>query len=174
MTDTIEWLFKVKKMPKIRKRYNLTQDTTWISNKNTINITNKSQEVTPFPAGDHKAAINRRKSIRRQDTKTQMMHKRSTALERSLKIFYCKKQSLQKIKVHACFLSPNFSISSCTRQIFSLIYHPLMKPVWDQSLILARNFFILFANIVFVIVLLSVINNVNGRQLFKQHQSLYF
>ena len=28
--------------------------------KNTINITNKSQEVSPFPAGDHKAAMNRR------------------------------------------------------------------------------------------------------------------
>ena len=33
----------------------LTQYTTWESNKNTINITNKCQEVSPFPAGDHKA-----------------------------------------------------------------------------------------------------------------------
>ena len=37
----------------------LDQDTTWESNKNRINITNKSQEVSPFPAGDHKAAMNR-------------------------------------------------------------------------------------------------------------------
>ena len=43
----------------------LTQDTTWESNKNTINITNKSQKVSPLTAGDHKAAINRRESIRR-------------------------------------------------------------------------------------------------------------
>ena len=46
-------------MAKIRKRYSqvpqLTQDTTWESNKNTIDITNKSPEVSPFPAGDHKA-----------------------------------------------------------------------------------------------------------------------
>ena len=60
-------ILKVSKMAKIRKRYNqvphLTRDTTWESNKNTINITNKRQEVSPFPAGDHKAAINRRKSI---------------------------------------------------------------------------------------------------------------
>ena len=28
-----------------------------------FNITNKSQEVSPFPAGDHKAAMDRRKSI---------------------------------------------------------------------------------------------------------------
>ena len=46
------------KTAKIRKRYNqvlhLTQDTTWESNKNTINFTNKSQEVSPFPAGAHK------------------------------------------------------------------------------------------------------------------------
>ena len=55
-------------MTKIRKRYNqvphLTQDTTCKSDKNTINITNKSQEVSPFLAGDHKAAMNRRESMR--------------------------------------------------------------------------------------------------------------
>ena len=43
---------KVRKMAKIRKRYNqvphLTQDTTWDSHKNTINITNKSQEPITF------------------------------------------------------------------------------------------------------------------------------
>ena len=53
---------------KTRKRYNqvphLTQNTTWESNKNTINITNKSQEVSPFQAGDHVAAMNRRASMR--------------------------------------------------------------------------------------------------------------
>ena len=62
----------------------LTQDTTWESNKNTMNITNKCQGVSPFPAGDYKAAMNRRKNIRNtryknindpktQDTKTQMI-----------------------------------------------------------------------------------------------------
>ena len=60
-------LNKVKKMAKIRNRYNkvphLTHDTTWESDKNTINITNKSQEVSPFPAGHHKAAMNRRESM---------------------------------------------------------------------------------------------------------------
>ena len=59
---------RVRKEAKIRKRYNqvphLTQDTTWESNKNTINITNKSLKVSPFPAGDHKAAMNRRKSMK--------------------------------------------------------------------------------------------------------------
>ena len=59
---------KVRKTAKIRERYNqvphLTQDTSWESNKNTINITNKSQEVSPFPAGDHKAAMKRRESMR--------------------------------------------------------------------------------------------------------------
>ena len=43
-------------LAKIRKRYNQiphpTQDTKWESNKNTIHITNKSQEVSPFPAGE--------------------------------------------------------------------------------------------------------------------------
>ena len=60
---------KVRKAAKNRKRYNqvphLTgQDTTWERNKNTINITNKSQEVSRFPAGDHKAPMNRRDSMR--------------------------------------------------------------------------------------------------------------
>ena len=38
--------------------------TTWESNKNTINITNKSYDVSPFPAGDHKAAMNRHETMR--------------------------------------------------------------------------------------------------------------
>ena len=39
-------------MAKIMKRYNqvphLTQDTTWERDKNTLNIINNSQEVSPF------------------------------------------------------------------------------------------------------------------------------
>ena len=42
---------KVRKTARIRNRYNqvqhLSQDTTWESNKITINITNKSQEASP-------------------------------------------------------------------------------------------------------------------------------
>ena len=53
---------------KDQEQYNqvphLTQDTTWEGNKNTINITNTSQEVSPFPVGVHKAAMNRRESMR--------------------------------------------------------------------------------------------------------------
>ena len=48
---------KIRKAEKIRNRYNqvpqLTQDTTWESDKNQLNITNKSQEVSPFPAVNH-------------------------------------------------------------------------------------------------------------------------
>ena len=51
----------IRKTSKVRKRFNqvphLTQVTTWESNKNTVNITNKSQEVSPFPESDHKAAM---------------------------------------------------------------------------------------------------------------------
>ena len=57
----------LSKNGEIRSRYNqvlhLTQDTTWESDKTQVNITNKSQEVNPFPAGDHKAAMNRRESM---------------------------------------------------------------------------------------------------------------
>ena len=55
---------KVRKRTKIRNRYNqaphLTQDTNGNVTTSQLDITNKSQEVSPFPAGDHKASINRR------------------------------------------------------------------------------------------------------------------
>ena len=38
-------------------------DTKWESNKITINIAKKSKHVSPFPSGDHKAAMNRRESM---------------------------------------------------------------------------------------------------------------
>ena len=80
--------FKSKKDYKDQDRYNqvphLTQDTTWESSKSTINITHKSQEVNPFPAGDHKAASNRRKSMQPQDINNTNDPQRSTAFEQSV------------------------------------------------------------------------------------------
>ena len=56
--------YKVRKWTKIRNRYNqaphLTQDTNGKVTTSQLDITNKSQKVSPFPAGDHKASINRR------------------------------------------------------------------------------------------------------------------
>ena len=49
---------------KIRNRYNqaphLTQDTSGKVTTSQLDITNESQEVSPFPAGDNKVSINRR------------------------------------------------------------------------------------------------------------------
>ena len=51
-------------MAKIRNRYNqaphLTQTTNGKATTLHIDITNESQEVSPFPTGDHKASINKR------------------------------------------------------------------------------------------------------------------
>ena len=48
----------------------MTRDTTWESDKNTINHHKQEcQEVSPFPAGDHKDAMNR------QENKTNTKHK---------------------------------------------------------------------------------------------------
>ena len=61
-TESKKVLGKVRKMAMIRNRYNqvshLTQGSIWESDKKTIklNITNESQEVSPYPAGDHRAA----------------------------------------------------------------------------------------------------------------------
>ena len=55
---------KVSKGAKIRIRYSqaphLTQDTNVKVTNSLLDTTNESQEVGPFPAGDHKAHINRR------------------------------------------------------------------------------------------------------------------
>ena len=60
-------------------QYNATPDRgyQWESDKLTIDTTNESQEVSPFPAGDHKAHINRRVQ-RHSKHKTEPKHKRST------------------------------------------------------------------------------------------------
>ena len=75
------WLWQIlvkvkKKKAMIRKRYNqvphLTRDTIWESDQNTRNHhTQESQEVSPFPAGDHKAAWNRQDSITKKNTNHQ-------------------------------------------------------------------------------------------------------
>ena len=56
------------KVAKIRNEYNQVphpaQDTTWESDKKTqLDITYESQEVSPFPAGEYKAAMNRHESM---------------------------------------------------------------------------------------------------------------
>ena len=59
-----ESLFKVRKRAKIKNRYNqaphLTQDINGKVTTSQLDITNESQEVSPFPAGDLKASTNRR------------------------------------------------------------------------------------------------------------------
>ena len=55
-----------------------------------LDTTNENQEVSTFPAGDHKAHINRRAqrySKHKTEQKHKKIHKRSTALERSVKYF---------------------------------------------------------------------------------------
>ena len=55
---------KMNKKAKIRNQYNqvphLTQETTWESDKTHKHYT---QEKSPFPAGGHKAAMNRQESM---------------------------------------------------------------------------------------------------------------
>ena len=73
--------WKVSKCAKIRNRYNqvphLTQDTKGKMTKSQLDTTNESTEVRPFPAGDHRAHINRR-AQRHSKHKTEQKHKRST------------------------------------------------------------------------------------------------
>ena len=63
---------------KIRNRYNqvphLTEDTNGKVTNSQLYTTNESQEVSSFPAGDHKAHINRR-AQRHNKHKTEKNHK---------------------------------------------------------------------------------------------------
>ena len=65
-------IYVIKKKAKIRNRYNqvpnLTQGNGWESDCNTrIHHSQKRQEASPFPAGSHKAAMDRQDSMK--DTK---------------------------------------------------------------------------------------------------------
>ena len=81
---------EVSKGAKIRNRYNqvphLTQDTNGQVTNSQLDTTNESQEGSLFPAGDHKAHINRRAQWHRKHKtgKHRRSKKRSTALERSV------------------------------------------------------------------------------------------
>ena len=57
-TSSFSYL-KVRKRAKIRNRYNQAPHLTE-RESSLLDITNESQEVSPFPTGDHKASINRR------------------------------------------------------------------------------------------------------------------
>ena len=76
-----EGILKVSKGAKIRNRFNqvphLAQNTNGKVTNSQLDTTNESPEVSPFPAGDHKACINRR-AQRHSKHKTEQKHKRST------------------------------------------------------------------------------------------------
>ena len=60
----ITYNIKVSKGSKIRNQYNqiprLTRDTIGKVTNSQLDTTNETEEVNPFPAGDHKAQKNRR------------------------------------------------------------------------------------------------------------------
>ena len=85
--------FTVSKGAKVRNRYNqvphLNQDTNGKVTNSQLDITNESQEVSPFPAGDHKAHINRR-TQRHSKHKTENINdpQKKNRLGTVSKIFY--------------------------------------------------------------------------------------
>ena len=98
MHTTLFWVYnplyivnKVSKDAKIGYRYNqvphLTRDTNGKVTNLQLNTTNESQEVSPFPAGDDKAHINRRAQMHSKYKIEKKIRQRSTALELSVKYF---------------------------------------------------------------------------------------
>ena len=96
--------FSVRKKARIRNQYNqvphLTQDTTWESDKSQLDITNKSQEVSPFPAGDHTAAMNRRKSMTTTRDNNTNDPQKKYFLEQSVKYFLGGLKPVSRHKPH--------------------------------------------------------------------------
>ena len=84
---------EVSKDVTIRNQYNqephLTKGTNEKVTNSQLDTTNESQDVRSFPAGDHKAHINRHvqrlSKYKTEKNKTEKIHKRSTALQRSVK-----------------------------------------------------------------------------------------
>ena len=109
---------KVRKTARIRNRIpHMSQDTKWESNKITINITNKSQEVSPFPSGDHTAAMTDAKACQTQD----ISNTNDPQKKYSLKVLVL----LSKLKVF------NFNFTGQTPQYVSFIANLLIliRPV---------------------------------------------
>ena len=87
--------YKVSKGAEIRNRCNqvphLTQDTNGKVTNSQLDTTNESQEVSPFPAGDHKVYINRRANTRQnKNIKDQQKHmfNVSTLYRKSIKLIH--------------------------------------------------------------------------------------
>ena len=86
-------VIKVSKGAKMRNRHNqvphLTQDTNGKVTNSQLDTTNESQEVSPFPADDHKVHINRcaQRHSKRKKEKSLNIHKISNALEWPVKYF---------------------------------------------------------------------------------------
>ena len=91
--QNMKHVLTVSKGAKIRNRYNLvphlTQDTNGKVTNSQQDTTNASQEVSPFPAGDHKVHTNRRAQRHSKRTTENIKDpQRSTALERPAKYFH--------------------------------------------------------------------------------------
>ena len=86
-------VIKVSKGTKIRNRYNqvphLTQDTIGKVTNSQLDTTNESQEVSSFPAGDHKAQINRRAQRHNKHKTEKKTHKIITKEVPPCKTFSC-------------------------------------------------------------------------------------
>ena len=85
-------LLKLRKVAKIRNWYNqvphLTQDTTWESDKNTIKHHKRETRGHSFPSRWPQGSNEQTRKHEKHKTEiTQMIHKRSTALKRSVKYF---------------------------------------------------------------------------------------
>ena len=68
---------RVQNQESLHQVPHLTKDTNGKVTNSRLDSTNESQEVSPFPAGDHKAHINRH-AQRQSKHKTEKKHKRYT------------------------------------------------------------------------------------------------
>ena len=130
---------KVRKKAKIRNPYNqvphLTQNTLWESDKSTRKLhIQKRLEVSPFPAGDHKAARHRQDRSKTNTIKKKDPQKKSGAYLRVRKNA-CNLQLLLLIFFKINFFKKNLSgiPSECQTDWIQIRPDILSDLIWIQS-----------------------------------------
>ena len=99
---------EVSKGTKIRNRYNqvphLTQDTNGKVTNSQLDTTNESQEVSPFPAGDHKAHINRCAQMHSKHKTEKNIEDPQASYLSEFQIIFCTMFSSLSKKYSPCYL----------------------------------------------------------------------
>ena len=144
---------KVSKGARIRNRYNqvphLTQDTNGNVTNSQLDTTNESQEVSPFPAGDHMAHINRRvQRHSKHNTGKNIKHPR----KKTHRCFHPQWPRLLSIlRWWFCFDNSLFVVAPIVLGLCFIVFSSLLSSCWGiESWLLYFNYVVVWLSVFFV------------------------